>query len=177
MPVSTGTCMAHPHFLVDDDLCYGCGACVALCPTNALSMKGLLAIVEQSQCTYCELCIPSCPVDALMIEQRWEFEGTNRWCGTGRFWVCIFCHPRFSWSVRGRSFHRIWLTERLAKRPVWPRINTSYLFNRSTIWRNGFGFPPWVDYERHEYRTCEARNPILTSNPSGIVIQGFWRLL
>ena len=70
MPVSTGTIMAHPHFLVDDDLCYGCGACVALCPTNALSMKGLLAIVEQPQCTYCELCIPSCPVDALMIEQR-----------------------------------------------------------------------------------------------------------
>ena len=57
-------------FVVDDDLCYGCGACIGLCPTNALSMKGLLAIVEQSQCTYCELCIPSCPVDALLIETR-----------------------------------------------------------------------------------------------------------
>ena len=70
MAVSTGTSMAHLHFIVDDDLCYGCGACNGLCPTNALSMKGLLAIVEQSQCTYCELCIPSCPVDALLIETR-----------------------------------------------------------------------------------------------------------
>ena len=70
MQVSTGTIMAQPQFVVDDDLCYGCGACIGLCPTNALSMKGLLAIVEQAQCTYCELCIPSCPVDALLIETR-----------------------------------------------------------------------------------------------------------
>ena len=70
MTVSTGIYMAQLHFIVDEDLCYGCGACIGLCPTNALSMKGLLALVEQSQCTYCELCIPSCPVDALLIESR-----------------------------------------------------------------------------------------------------------
>lgn len=70
MTVSTGIYMAQPHFVVDEDLCYGCGACIGLCPTNALSMKGLLALVEQAQCTYCELCIPSCPVDALLIESR-----------------------------------------------------------------------------------------------------------
>ncbi|MGB0780683.1 MAG: 4Fe-4S binding protein [Candidatus Poseidoniaceae archaeon] len=70
MSASTGRYMAQPHFVVEEDLCYGCGACIGLCPTNALSMKGLLAIVEQLQCTYCELCIPSCPVDALRIESR-----------------------------------------------------------------------------------------------------------
>ncbi len=70
MTVSTGIYMPQLHFIVDEDLCYGCGACIGLCPTNALSMKGLLALVEQSQCTYCELCIPSCPVDALLIESR-----------------------------------------------------------------------------------------------------------
>lgn len=70
MTVSTGIYMPQLHFIVDEDLCYGCGACIGLCPTNALSMKGLLALVEQSQCTYCELCIPSCPVDALFIESR-----------------------------------------------------------------------------------------------------------
>ena len=41
MTVSTGSYMPHLHFIVDEDLCYGCGACIGLCPTNALSMKGL----------------------------------------------------------------------------------------------------------------------------------------
>ena len=34
-------------FVVDEELCYGCGACIALCPTNALDLKDRLAIVEQ----------------------------------------------------------------------------------------------------------------------------------
>ena len=55
-------------FDVDEELCYGCGACIALCPTNALDLKDRLAIVEQEKCTLCEHCIPSCPVFALRIE-------------------------------------------------------------------------------------------------------------
>ena len=55
-------------FVVDEELCYGCGACIALCPTNALDLKNRLAIVEQEKCTLCEHCIPSCPVFALRIE-------------------------------------------------------------------------------------------------------------
>jgi NAD-dependent dihydropyrimidine dehydrogenase PreA subunit len=55
-------------FVVDEDLCYGCGACIALCPTNALELIDRLAIVEQQDCTLCEHCIPSCPVFALRIE-------------------------------------------------------------------------------------------------------------
>ena len=54
-------------FVVDEDLCYGCGACIALCPTNALDLVDRLAIVEQINCTLCEHCIPSCPVFALSI--------------------------------------------------------------------------------------------------------------
>jgi electron transport complex protein RnfB len=53
--------------VVDDDRCFGCAACVALCPVDALSLQGLLAVVEESSCTHCELCIPSCPVFALDI--------------------------------------------------------------------------------------------------------------
>ena len=55
-------------FVVDEKLCYGCGACIALCPTNALDLKDRLAIVEQNKCTLCEHCILSCPVFALRIE-------------------------------------------------------------------------------------------------------------
>jgi len=69
--VSTATNMAElvlPTFVVDENLCYGCGACIALCPTNALELVDRLAIVEMESCTLCEHCIPSCPVFALSIE-------------------------------------------------------------------------------------------------------------
>ena len=46
MEVSTGTNMPTLHFVVNEDQCYGCGACIGLCPTNALSMEGLLAVVD-----------------------------------------------------------------------------------------------------------------------------------
>ena len=45
-PSSTAT------FVVDEELCYGCGACIALCPTNALDLKDRLAIVEQENAHY-----------------------------------------------------------------------------------------------------------------------------
>jgi electron transport complex protein RnfB len=54
-------------FVVDDDRCFGCAACVGLCPVDALSLDGLLAIVDEPNCTHCEHCIPACPVHALSL--------------------------------------------------------------------------------------------------------------
>ncbi|MFL2972196.1 MAG: 4Fe-4S binding protein [Candidatus Thalassarchaeaceae archaeon] len=54
-------------FQVDEDRCFGCAACVALCPVNALILDGLLAIVDEPECTHCEHCIPACPVHALSL--------------------------------------------------------------------------------------------------------------
>ena len=54
-------------FIIDNDKCYGCGACIALCPVNVLNLENRLAIVDEKNCTHCELCIPSCPVFALDI--------------------------------------------------------------------------------------------------------------
>ena len=54
-------------FEVNDDRCFGCAACVALCPVDALTLEGLLAIVDEPACTHCKLCIPSCPVHALSL--------------------------------------------------------------------------------------------------------------
>ena len=66
LPKSMGRIPNH-LFIVDDDLCYGCGACIALCPVDALILEGLLAIVDEPTCTHCEHCIPACPVFALDI--------------------------------------------------------------------------------------------------------------
>ena len=54
-------------FIVDDDKCFGCGACIALCPVNVLDLENRIAVVDEDKCTHCELCIPSCPVFALDI--------------------------------------------------------------------------------------------------------------
>ena len=56
-------------FHVDEDRCYGCAACIALCPVNALFLDDRLAVVEESDCTHCNHCIPLCPVHALSIIQ------------------------------------------------------------------------------------------------------------
>ena len=54
-------------FVVDEDKCFGCGACIALCPVNVLDLENRVAIVDESNCTHCEHCISSCPVFALEI--------------------------------------------------------------------------------------------------------------
>ena len=57
------------EFVVDNERCFGCAACVSLCPVNALELDDLLAIVDEPSCTHCNYCIPFCPVHALSIIQ------------------------------------------------------------------------------------------------------------
>ena len=54
-------------FVVDEDRCFGCAVCVALCPVDALHLEGVMVYVDEPGCTHCELCIPACPVFALDI--------------------------------------------------------------------------------------------------------------
>lgn len=53
----------------DNDKCTHCGACTAVCPTGALSIKRPEMIVnfDQSRCSVCELCVPACPPRAMKI--------------------------------------------------------------------------------------------------------------
>ncbi len=57
------------QFVVDETRCFGCAACIVLCPVDALVLDELLVIVDEPTCTHCELCIPSCPVFALSLEK------------------------------------------------------------------------------------------------------------
>jgi heterodisulfide reductase subunit A len=50
---------------VISDLCNGCGACVPICPVNAISMQNGKTKVDAFQCTGCGACIPVCPQEAI----------------------------------------------------------------------------------------------------------------
>lgn len=53
----------------DNDKCTHCGACTAVCPTGALSIKRpeMTVNFDQSRCSVCELCVPACPPRAMKI--------------------------------------------------------------------------------------------------------------
>lgn len=55
---------------LDEDTCLECGACISLCPTDALSLsdEDFSIELDEEKCIYCKACIPACPVDALSIE-------------------------------------------------------------------------------------------------------------
>ena len=56
------------RFTVDEDRCFGCGACIALCPVDVLTLTNRMVYVDEEHCTHCRLCIPSCPVSALELK-------------------------------------------------------------------------------------------------------------
>lgn len=50
--------------------CTHCGACTAVCPTGALSVKRPDMSVEfiYDKCSACELCVPACPSRAMSVQ-------------------------------------------------------------------------------------------------------------
>lgn len=51
--------------IVDHELCIGCGACVKICPEEAIRMLDNKAFVDYSRCSNCLKCIWVCPINAL----------------------------------------------------------------------------------------------------------------
>lgn len=47
------------------DICDLCGACVAVCPPNVMSLIQNDLSIDFSGCTYCSLCIDICPIRAI----------------------------------------------------------------------------------------------------------------
>lgn len=51
----------------DEELCTHCGACTAVCPTDALYIKRpeMEVIFDKDKCSVCELCVLTCPSRAM----------------------------------------------------------------------------------------------------------------
>ena len=52
---------------VDYRRCHYCGACVAVCPPEAIFLWNSVLVIRIDKCTACERCLPVCPVNALEI--------------------------------------------------------------------------------------------------------------
>ncbi len=51
----------------DEEICTHCGACTAVCPTEALHIKRpeMEVIFDKEKCSVCELCVITCPSRAM----------------------------------------------------------------------------------------------------------------
>jgi len=54
----------------NEDKCTHCGACLAVCPTDALVVDRETSevVFDSQKCIGCELCIPACPPRAMVLE-------------------------------------------------------------------------------------------------------------
>ena len=52
----------------NDERCFQCGACTAVCPTGALHIKRpeMEVLFDKDKCSACELCIATCPARAMV---------------------------------------------------------------------------------------------------------------
>lgn len=51
---------------VNNDLCTGCSACVAACPTESITVPDDKAIIGEG-CIDCGKCVDECPTGALAL--------------------------------------------------------------------------------------------------------------
>jgi len=64
-----GVSISYPEHQIykDEEVCTHCGACIAVCPTDALYIKRpeMEIIFNKDKCSVCELCILTCPTRAM----------------------------------------------------------------------------------------------------------------
>ncbi len=53
----------------NEERCYQCGTCTAVCPTGALHIErpGMAVVFDASRCSACEHCCPACPAHAMEV--------------------------------------------------------------------------------------------------------------
>ena len=53
---------------VDVELCNACESCVDVCPTEAITVPGDVAVVDADECNECGACVDECPNEALSLD-------------------------------------------------------------------------------------------------------------
>lgn len=64
-----GVSVSYPEHQIykDEEICTHCGACTAVCPTEALYIKRpeMEVLFDKDKCSVCELCVITCPTRAM----------------------------------------------------------------------------------------------------------------
>jgi len=68
---------------VDEEKCFSCGSCVALCPVEAISIdKDSSVKFDKEKCigSTCSICVDACPARAIksVKQTNWEQSANNR---------------------------------------------------------------------------------------------------
>jgi hydrogenase-4 component H len=63
---------------VDPERCDASAACVAVCPTGAISLTPDSWTVDAGRCVFCDACAAACPRDAIRLGSRFELAGRSR---------------------------------------------------------------------------------------------------
>lgn len=61
--------VSHPRPM--PDVCVGCGLCVKVCPSEAITLVGELAQVAKKSCIRCYCCMEACPEKAIRVGKGW----------------------------------------------------------------------------------------------------------
>ncbi len=54
----------------DEEACFQCGACTAVCPTGALHIERpeMAVLFDKDKCSACEWCVMACPAQAMEVK-------------------------------------------------------------------------------------------------------------
>jgi ferredoxin len=54
---------------IDREKCLRCGACVSVCPVDALELAEHGIVWDKEKCTFCQICEKACPLGAIKVER------------------------------------------------------------------------------------------------------------
>jgi NADH-quinone oxidoreductase subunit F len=63
-----GICRDLITFVILEDKCTGCGACLKLCPQQAIDAYGLTHTIDPAKCIRCGICRDACPFQAISVK-------------------------------------------------------------------------------------------------------------
>jgi NADH-quinone oxidoreductase subunit F len=62
-----GICRDLITFVILEDKCTGCGACLKLCPQQAIDAYGLIHTIDPAKCIRCGICRDACTFQAISV--------------------------------------------------------------------------------------------------------------